>query len=108
MSLLNVCREFVESLPGVCRMFAIRSWEFVLSLSKVCQQFVEHGYETQLGRVARTITPTGVESRLINSADELIDRLKATFRLDIPEVARLWPRIVDRHDKVFTKLKKRT
>lgn len=79
---------------------------FVLAL--VCQQFVEQGYETQLGRVARTITPAGVESRLINSADELIDRLKTTFRLDVPEVARLWPRIVDRHNKVFTKKKKRT
>ena len=72
---------------------------FVLALT--CQRFVECGYETQLGRVAKTIRPEGVKSRLINSADELVDRLRDTFKLEVPGVTELWPRIVKRHNAIF-------
>ena len=73
---------------------------FVLAL--ICQRFVDYGYETQLGRVAKTIKPTGIESRLINSADELVDRLHNTFDLMVSGVAELWPGIVERHNALFT------
>ena len=67
----------------------------------ICQRFVQHGYEVQLGRMARSITPGGIETRLLNSAEEFVDRLQKTFDLDIPEAADIWPRIVERHDIFF-------
>lgn len=72
---------------------------FVMSL--VCQRFTKTGYEVQLGRVARTVTPDGINNRILNSADELIDRLREDFELDVPEVAGLWPKIVERHEQLF-------
>ncbi|MFI4950965.1 MAG: arylamine N-acetyltransferase [Caulobacterales bacterium] len=53
------------------------------------------------GRLLRTVTPAGVESRLIGSADELVEVLASDFALDVPEAAGLWPRVVARHDEVM-------
>jgi N-hydroxyarylamine O-acetyltransferase len=72
---------------------------FVLSL--VCQRFVEGGYEIQLGRVAKRVSAGGVESWLVNDADELLSRLRTAFGLDLPEAAALWPQIVEAHERRF-------
>ncbi|MBT4159673.1 MAG: arylamine N-acetyltransferase [Gammaproteobacteria bacterium] len=72
---------------------------FMLAL--ICQRFVEHGYEIQLGRMAKTVTTAGVRTELLDSADDLVTRLRDVFQLDIPEVADLWPRIVERHETIF-------
>lgn len=72
---------------------------FVMTM--VCQRFTETGYEVQLGKVARTVTPDGINSRNLSSAGEFIDRLREDFKLDVPEVADLWPRILDRHEQLF-------
>ena len=72
---------------------------FVMAL--IAQLFVEDGYEIQVGRAARTITAQGVETKILDSADELQDRLKSVFGLDVPEVADLWPTIVERHEQLF-------
>ena len=53
------------------------------------------------GRVLRTVTPAGVETRLIESADELVAVLATEFGLDAPEAAGLWPRVVARHEEVL-------
>ena len=53
------------------------------------------------GRVLRTVTPAGVEQRVIGSADELVAVLSSDFDLDVPEAAGLWPRIVARHEQVM-------
>lgn len=72
---------------------------FVANL--VCQRFVDDGYDIQLGRVARRITRHGITSRLVASADELVERLMRDFDLDVPEAAGLWPGIVARHEQLF-------
>jgi arylamine N-acetyltransferase len=53
------------------------------------------------GRTVRTVTPAGVETRLLNSADELVAVLADDFDLDVPEAAGLWPRVVARHEVVM-------
>ena len=72
---------------------------FVMAL--IAQLFVQDGFEIQVGRTARKVTSAGVETKLLDSADELQDRLKSVFSLDVPEVTRLWPTIVERHDQLF-------
>lgn len=72
---------------------------FVMNL--VCQRFVDGGFEIQRGRLARRIGPGGAESWLLNDAGELVDRLRTTFDLDVPEVGGLWPKIAQRHAELF-------
>ena len=77
---------------------------FVMAL--ICQLFTDGGYEIQLGRMAKTITADGAESKLLNSAEEFVERLNTVFDLDVPEAARLWPRVVERHETLFGNTKK--
>jgi N-hydroxyarylamine O-acetyltransferase len=73
---------------------------FVLAL--IAQRFVEGGYEVQLGRIARRVTTDGVASELLDNEQQLIDRLKHTFGIDVPQVADIWPDIVARHEEFFS------
>lgn len=72
---------------------------FVMNL--VCQRFVEGGYEIQRGRVAKRITTGGADTWLLDDAGALMERLQTVFGLDVPEVATLWPKIVQRHAELF-------
>lgn len=72
---------------------------FVANL--ICQKFVPHGYDIQVGRVAKQVTPQGKREWLIDSADELLETLSDRFGLDVPEVASLWDAIVTRHEEIF-------
>jgi N-hydroxyarylamine O-acetyltransferase len=72
---------------------------FVTTL--LCERFVEDGYDVQLGRVAKHISTAGTTSRLIDSGEELVERLKQDFDLDVPEAASLWPKVVARHEALF-------
>jgi N-hydroxyarylamine O-acetyltransferase len=72
---------------------------FVANL--VCQKFVPHGYDIQVGRVAKQVTPQGKREWLIDSADELLETLSDRFGLDVPEVAGLWDAMVARHEEIF-------
>ena len=82
--------EFLQTSPAS---------PFMMNL--VCQRFVDGGYEVQLGRLAKRISPDGVDSWLLNDADELLERLRTVFELDVPEVGTLWPRIMQRHAELF-------
>jgi N-hydroxyarylamine O-acetyltransferase len=53
------------------------------------------------GRVLQSIHATGVDKKLLSSADELVATLRSSFDLDTPEAATLWPAICDRHDALF-------
>jgi N-hydroxyarylamine O-acetyltransferase len=53
------------------------------------------------GRVFRRLTRDGVEDRILNNADELMEALREHFALDVPEAAALWPKIVERHAALF-------
>lgn len=67
----------------------------------VCQKFIPQGYDIQVGRVAKQVTPQGKREWLIDSADELLEALGDRFGIDVPEVAGLWDQIVARHEEFF-------
>jgi N-hydroxyarylamine O-acetyltransferase len=54
------------------------------------------------GRVLAAIHATGVDKKLLNSADELVATLRDSFDLDAPEAATLWPSISARHEALFS------
>jgi len=70
---------------------------FVRSL--VAQIRLPDAHRTLRGRVLSEIGPDGEKERLIDSADELVETLSRQFRLEVPEVRELWPRIVQRHEE---------
>jgi arylamine N-acetyltransferase len=53
------------------------------------------------GRVLRILSTTGTESRILSSADELLEVLSHHFSLDVPQAEKLWPGIIARHEQVF-------
>ena len=67
----------------------------------VCQRLREDAVLQLRGRVLRTVTSGGVETRTIWSAEEFVAVLRDSFDLDMPEAASLWPRICARHEVVF-------
>ena len=54
------------------------------------------------GRVLTINSVSGKETRLLQAGDELVDTLESTFKLYVPEAAKLWPRIVERHKLLFS------
>jgi len=70
---------------------------FVLNL--VAQVRSPQAHRSLRGRVFTTATPAGVDSRTLHSGAELAATLAEYFRLDVPEVAELWPRIAARHEE---------
>ena len=68
----------------------------------IAQIFTEHGYEIQVGLTAKPITPEGIETVALKSADELQSRLLNVFGIDIPEIETLWPMLVERHARMMT------
>jgi N-hydroxyarylamine O-acetyltransferase len=72
---------------------------FVLNLN--VQKFAPQGYDIQVGRMAKQLTPEGKREWLIESPAHLHESLNERFGLDVPEVASLWDRIAARHEALF-------
>ncbi len=68
---------------------------FVQSL--VAQVRLPDAHMTLRGRIVSRLDAAGVATRVIGSCDDLVATLRDDFRLDVPEVAELWPRIEQRH-----------
>jgi N-hydroxyarylamine O-acetyltransferase len=75
------------------------SSSFVLNL--VAQLRLPQQHRSLRGRVLSTATQDGIESRIIESADELVAVLVGHFSLHLPEVADLWPNIAARHEELL-------
>jgi len=67
----------------------------------IAQRFTQDGYEIQVGQTSKTITAKEVITRTVQSLDELQTRLRDIFGLDVPDVARLWPTIRERHQQLI-------
>ena len=67
----------------------------------VVQQRAGNKHTAVRGRVLKAMSPDGVNERLLESAAELVAVLKQEFRLEVPEIATVWPRIVSRHEELF-------
>lgn len=58
-------------------------------------------HKTLRGRVFSLATSSGIETTILNSAEELLAVLNDEFRLDVPAVRSLWPRIEERHAELM-------
>ncbi len=67
----------------------------------VVQRRVGDRQLTLRGRVLKTFDESGVHTREIASAEDLVATLRDEFALDAPEAAKLWPVITDRHEELF-------
>ncbi len=72
---------------------------FVLNM--VVQLRTPKEHKSLRGRVLRILSTTGTESRILSSADELLEVLSHHFSLDVPQAEKLWPGIIARHEQVF-------
>ena len=68
----------------------------------VAQRWTGDAHYSMRGRVLRTLTATEDRKNLITSANDYVSALKEVFGIDLPEAARLWPRICARHDELFS------
>lgn len=67
----------------------------------VVQQRTADGHVMLRGKVLTETGPNGSETRELGSAEELVAVLRDRFTLDLPEAARLWPAIEERHAALF-------
>jgi N-hydroxyarylamine O-acetyltransferase len=58
-------------------------------------------HTTLRGKVFSVATSRGIETTILSSADELLAVLSNEFRLDVPAVRDLWPRIEERHAELM-------
>jgi N-hydroxyarylamine O-acetyltransferase len=72
---------------------------FVRSL--IVQRRVSDTHVTLRGRVLKTLRADRTDELVIDSAEQLVAILKDQFALDMPEIARVWPTIVARHQEMF-------
>lgn len=68
----------------------------------VVQIRLADSHRTLRGRVLTTVSGDGAISKDLGSAKDLIATLADQFRLDAPEAEALWPRIVARHEELFS------
>jgi len=72
---------------------------FVLNL--VAQQRSRDLHRTLRGRVFSVVKTGAIKTTTLDSPETLVSILANEFRLNVPEVATLWPRIAARHEKLF-------
>jgi N-hydroxyarylamine O-acetyltransferase len=75
--------------------------ESVFVQNVVVQRRLPEGHVMLRGKVLTETTPNRSEIRELCSGDELVEVLRDLFRLDLPEVAGLWPAIEQRHAALF-------
>jgi N-hydroxyarylamine O-acetyltransferase len=63
----------------------------------VCERFVADGLVMLRGAVLRTVTASGVATRVVQDADEYVQVLRERFDLDLPDLRALWPVVQKRH-----------
>jgi len=72
---------------------------FVLNL--VAQQRSRDQHRTLRGRVFSVVETGAIKTTTLDSPDTLVSILANEFRLDVPEIATLWPSIAARHEELF-------
>ena len=72
---------------------------FVLNL--VVQIRAPDRHTALRGRVLTRRDAAGDEVTTLGSADQLVQVLASEFGLDLPEIADCWPKIVERHQRLF-------
>jgi len=68
----------------------------------VAQLRLEDCHKTLRGRVFSTVSRDGKHAETLNSARDVVATLADHFQLEVPGVESLWPRIVARHEALFS------
>jgi N-hydroxyarylamine O-acetyltransferase len=67
----------------------------------VAQLRLPDRHKTLRGKVFSLATSSGIDTKTLDSADELLLVLRDEFQLDVPAVRDLWPRIEERHAELM-------
>jgi N-hydroxyarylamine O-acetyltransferase len=67
----------------------------------ICVKHLPGGIIALAGRVLKRSDQSGVQKRLVGSANEYVNTLQADFGLSLPQAADLWPNIINRHEALF-------
>jgi N-hydroxyarylamine O-acetyltransferase len=67
----------------------------------ICFRHTPNAIVALVGRVLKTVSQDGVTEKLVNSADEYVETLAATFGIRLTQAADLWPAIIRRHQVLF-------
>jgi N-hydroxyarylamine O-acetyltransferase len=67
----------------------------------VCFRHTPDAIVALVGRVLKIFRQDGITEKLIDSADEYVETLAATFGIRLPRAADLWPAILRRHRVLF-------
>jgi N-hydroxyarylamine O-acetyltransferase len=67
----------------------------------IVQRYTPGGFISLLGRTLSTITPDDRSTRLLGSADELLEVLAGQFGIDEPAAAGLWDKVCAGHEALF-------
>ncbi len=70
-------------------------------LNAVAQRWRNDEHTSLRGRTLTRINSGGKGTTTVESADAYVATLRDTFDLDLPEAARLWPKICARHEALF-------
>jgi N-hydroxyarylamine O-acetyltransferase len=86
-----------SALSAKCRVLqSDPSSNFVLNL--VVQLRSPRQHKALRGRVLKVADPGGTRTETLPSAEALVDTLRGEFRLEVPGIVGLWPRVVARHE----------
>jgi N-hydroxyarylamine O-acetyltransferase len=89
-----------NSLSARCE-FLQTSPESSFVKSLIAQVRTPDSHKTLRGKVLSHTSSSGRHTGLLQSADELVEVLRDTFRLDVPDAGDLWPRIERRHEELL-------
>ena len=68
----------------------------------VAQLRLADSHKTLRGRVFTTLTNDESTTDLLDSGMDVVDTLKDHFGLEVPGIEKLWPRILARHEQLFS------
>lgn len=71
----------------------------------VAQLRLPDQHKTLRGRIFSLATSNGIDTRVLDSANELLVVLRDEFFLDVPAAGELWPRIEERHAELMREKK---
>jgi N-hydroxyarylamine O-acetyltransferase len=67
----------------------------------ICFRHRPNAIVVLVGRVFKSVGPDGTTEKQVNTADEYVELLAATFGIQLPQAAGLWPAITRRHKVLF-------
>jgi N-hydroxyarylamine O-acetyltransferase len=91
-----------ESVLAACCEKLQKDPESMFRQNLLCMRLHPEGARFLLGRILFTFSGVEPTRRVLESPDELSDVLTRVFDLEDFEIARLWPRVLARHEEILS------